>query len=163
MTTDHQNKEKTDSLVATNRKAHHNFFIEESYEVGIVLLGTEVKSLREKKVDITEAFARIEKEALYLYNAQISPYTYGHQFNHEPLRKRKLLITKRELSKLIGKVQRKGYTLIPLRLYFNRRGWAKIELALALGKKPYDKREALAKRSAQREIERGKKRSKWQK
>jgi len=151
-------EEKGENLIATNRKAHHDFFIEETYETGIVLLGTEVKSLRDKKVDITESFARVESDALYLYNAHISPYKYGHQFNHEPLRKRKLLVSTREISKLVGKVQRKGYTLIPLRLYFNSRGWAKIELALALGKKPYDKRAALAKKSAQREIERGMKR-----
>jgi SsrA-binding protein len=154
---DNQKGEKGDSLVATHRKAHHDFFIEERYETGIVLVGTEVKSLREKRVDITESFARVEKDALYIYNAHISPYKFGHQFNHAPLRKRKLLVSARELAKLIGKVQRKGYTLVPLRLYFNSRGWAKIELALALGKKPYDKREALAKKSAQREIERGKK------
>jgi len=156
--TTHNQKGQGEDLVATNRKAHHDFFVEETYEAGLILLGTEVKSLRNKKADISDSFARVEKDELYLYNAHISPYKYGHQFNHDPLRKRKLLLSAQEIAKLIGKVQRKGYTLVPLRLYFNSRGWAKIELALALGKKPYDKREGLAQKSAQREIERGMKR-----
>ncbi len=141
-------------LVSTNRKAYHNFFIEETYEAGLALLGTEVKSLRDKKADLNESFARFEKEELFLYNAHISPYTHGNISNHEPLRKRKLLLTKREVWKLFGKVQRKGFTIVPLRLYFNKRGWAKIELAVARGKKLYDKRAVSAKKSAQREIER---------
>ncbi len=153
-----EKKETGETLVATNRKAAHNFFIEETYEAGLALLGTEVKSLRDKKVDLNDSFARFEKEEFFLYNAHISPYTHGNLLNHEPLRKRKLLLKKREIWKLFGKIQQKGFTIIPLRIYFNKRGWAKIELAVARGKKLYDKREASAKRSAQREIERGMKR-----
>ena len=159
MTNQGDQDEKGVIAVATNRKARHDFFIEETYEAGLVLLGTEVKSLRDKRVDLTDSFARFEKEALFLYNAHISPYTHGNIANHDPLRKRKLLLTKREVARLFGKIQQKGLTLIPLGLHFNKRGWAKVTLALARGKKQYDKRAVLAKKSADREIERGMKRS----
>ncbi len=142
-------------MIATNRRAYHDFFIDETYEAGLALVGTEVKSCRNKKVDLKDSFARFEGEALFLYNTHISSYTFGNIFNHEPLRKRKLLLNKRELLKLFGKVQQQGLTLIPLKLYFNKRGWVKVLLALARGKKQYDKRETLAKKSARREIERG--------
>ena len=145
-------------VIATNRKAAHHFFIEETYEAGLVLLGTEVKSLRNKGANLNDSFARLENEEVFLYNAHISPYSHGNLLNHEPLRKRKLLLSQRERWKLFGKMQQKGFTIIPLKLYFNKRGGAKVELAVARGKKLYDKREVAAKRSAQREIERSTKR-----
>jgi SsrA-binding protein len=142
-------------LVATNRKAHHDFFIEETYEAGIALLGTEVKSLRAKRIALTDSFARFEKGELFLYNSHISPYSHGNIANHDPLRKRRLLLNQREIFKIFGKIQLKGFTLIPLRLYF-KGGWAKVELGIARGKKLYDKRAVLAKKSADRDIARGK-------
>ena len=142
-------------LVATNRKAYHDFFIEEIYEAGLVLLGTEVKSLRDKRVELKDSFARFEKGELLLYNSHISPYSHGNIANHNPLRTRRLLLKQRELGKIFGKIQQKGFTLIPLRLYF-KKGWAKVELGIAKGKKLYDKRAVLAKKSAEREIARGK-------
>ena len=144
-------------LVARNRKAHHDFFIEETYEAGIVLLGTEVKSLRDKRVDLKDSFARFEKGQLFLYNSHISPYSHGNLANHDPLRKRRLLLHQSEMGKIFGKMQLKGFTLIPLRLYF-KGGWAKVELGIAKGKKQYDKRDVLAKKSAERDIARGMKR-----
>ncbi len=150
-----QNGEKEEAIetIATNRKAHHLFFIEETYEAGIVLVGTEVKSLRDKRVDLSDSFARLENEEMILYNAHISPYTHGNLSNHDPLRKRKLLLKKREIWKIFGKVQQKGLTIIPLKLYF-KKGLAKVELAIARGKKLYDKRATAAKKTAEREIER---------
>ncbi|MBI3359236.1 MAG: SsrA-binding protein SmpB [Nitrospirae bacterium] len=144
-------------LVATNRKAHHDFFIEETYEAGLALLGTEVKSLRDKRVDLSDSYARFENEELFLYNSHISPYSHGNIANHDPLRKRRLLLNQREIGKIFGKIQQKGFTLIPLRLYF-KGGWAKVELGIAKGKKLYDKRAVLAKKTAARDIARGMKR-----
>jgi SsrA-binding protein len=152
---DQDKKEAGSNLAATNRKAYHDFFIDEKYEAGLVLLGTEVKSLRARQMTLNDSFARFEKEELFLYNAHISPYTHGNIANHDPLRKRQLLLSKRELSKIFGKIQQKGFTLIPLKVYFNKNGWAKVELGVARGKKLYDKRESLAKKSADREIARG--------
>ena len=157
-----QNQEQ-DNLVTTNRKAYHDFFIDEKYEAGMQLLGTEVKSLRAKQVNLADSFARIEKDELVLYNAHISPYTHGNLANHDPTRKRKLLLSKREIMKIFGKIQQKGFTLIPLQIYFNKRGFAKVELGIARGKKIYDKRETLAKKSAEREMARGMKQSSLQK
>ncbi|MEK7747778.1 MAG: SsrA-binding protein SmpB [Nitrospirota bacterium] len=157
-----QNQEQ-DNLVTTNRKAYHDFFIDEKYEAGMQLLGTEVKSLRAKQVNLADSFARIEKDELVLYNAHISPYTHGNLANHDPTRKRKLLLSKREIMKIFGKIQQKGFTLIPLQIYFNKRGFAKVELGIARGKKLYDKRETLAKKSAEREMARGMKQSSLQK
>ena len=142
-------------LVATNRKARYDYFIDETYEAGLALLGTEVKSLRDKRVDLNDSFARFEKGELFLYNSHISPYSHGNIQNHDPLRKRRLLLKQREIGKIFGKIQIKGFTLIPLRLYF-KRGWAKVELGIARGKKQYDKRAVQAKKSAEREIARGK-------
>lgn len=145
-------KKGEDSVVVTNRKAFHDFFIEETYEAGISLRGTEVKSLREGRINLKDSFAMVENEEIFLYNCHISPYSHGNIFNHDPTRKRKLLLRKGEIERLLGKTQQKGLTLIPLKIYF-KRGWAKVELGLAKGKKLYDKRESDAKRSAQREIE----------
>jgi len=154
-----QRSDEKESLIATNKKAYHDFFIDETLEAGLALVGTEVKSLRDKKADLQDSFARFDVDrqarhsassppALFLYNAYIAPYTHGNILNHEPRRKRRLLITKRELWKLFGKLQIKGFTLIPVRLYFNKRGFAKVALAIARGKKLYDKRAVLAKKSA---------------
>lgn len=141
-------------VVAENRKARHDYFIEETLEAGIVLTGTEVKSLRSGKANIRDSFARVENGEVFLYDMHISPYEQGNRFNHEPKRPRKLLLHKHEIRRLIGKTREKGYTLIPLKVYFTAHGIAKVELALAKGKKLYDKREAIRERDAKREIER---------
>lgn len=140
-------------LVATNRKARYEFFIEETYEAGLMLTGTEVKSLRGGRASIQESFARVENGEVWLYHMHIPPYEAGNIFNHDPLRPRKLLLHRREVDRLYGRVQQKGYTLVPLRLYF-RRGIAKLELGLGRGKRQYDKRAAIAEREADRRIER---------
>ncbi len=140
-------------VVAENRKARHDYHIEETFEAGMVLTGTEVKSLRQGRANLRDAYAAIENGELFVYNMHISPYTHGNMFNHEPKRTRKLLMHKREIMRLLGQTQEKGYTLVPLKVYF-RRGLAKMELALARGKKLYDKREAIARRDEKRRIDR---------
>jgi|SRR5690606_2564587 SsrA-binding protein len=140
--------------VATNRKARHEYEILETLEAGLVLTGTEVKSLRGGRANLNDAFARVVNGEVFLYNMHISPYSHGNRFNHDPLRTRKLLLQKDEIRRLVGKTREQGLTLIPLRIYFNERGWAKVELALARGKKKWDKREAMAQRDARREAER---------
>ena len=140
-------------VVATNRRARHDYFIEETYDAGLSLLGTEVKSLRAGRASIKDSFARIENREVYLYNMHIPPYEYGNIANHDPIRTRKLLLNKAEIRKLIGKAKERGYTLIPLKVYF-KRGYAKVELALAKGKQLYDKRRVLAEKAAEREVER---------
>ena len=145
-------KKGEDSVVVTNRKAFHDFFIEETFEAGISLRGTEVKSLREGRINLKDSFAMVDKEEIFLYNCHISPYSHGNLANHDPTRTRKLLLRRGEIQRLLGKTQQKGLTLIPLKIYF-KRGWAKVELGLAKGKKLYDKRDSDAKRTAQREIE----------
>ncbi len=139
--------------VATNRKARHEYHIEETHEAGIVLTGTEVKALRAGRASIQEAFARVEDDEVWLYHMHIPPYEAGNIFNHEPLRRRKLLLHRREVDRLRGRTEQKGYTLVPLRVYF-RRGLAKVELGLARGKRQYDKRAAIAEREAVRRMER---------
>lgn len=145
---------KQRKLIANNKKARHDYFIEETYEAGIVLTGTEIKSARLGKVSIKESYARIEKEEVIVYGMNISPYEQGNRFNVDPLRPRKLLLHKKEIRKLIGATKLKGLTLIPLTMYINEAGLAKLEIALARGKKNYDKREAMAKRDASRNMER---------
>ncbi len=140
-------------LIANNKKAFHDYFIEEKFEAGISLAGTEVKSLRMGKCSIKEAFVKIEKGEVYIYNMNISPYEKGNIFNKDPIRTRKLLLHKQEIRKLIGKQKEKGYTLIPLCIYF-KGSLVKVEIALAKGKKLYDKREDIAKKDARREAER---------
>ena len=132
-------------LVANNKKAYHDYFIEEKYEAGLVLHGTEVKSLRMGKCSIKEAFIRIENGEVYAYGMHISPYEKGNIFNKDPLRPKKLLLHKQQIRKLIGSSAEKGYTLVPLQVYF-RDGRAKIEIGLARGKKLYDKRQDIAKK-----------------
>jgi SsrA-binding protein len=139
-------------IVATNKKAYHDYHMEESYEAGIMLKGTEVKSLREGRANLKDSFARVENEEIFLYNCHISPYSHGNIANHDPLRTRKLLMHKGEIQRLMGKMMQKGYTLLPLKIYF-KDGKAKVELALAKGKKQYDKREDIKKRDAAREME----------
>jgi SsrA-binding protein len=140
--------------VATNRRARHEFWIDEAHEAGIVLTGTEVKSLREGRASLVDSFARIERSEVWLHHLHISPYAQGNIHNPDPLRARKLLLHRREILRLQAKTQQKGYTLIPLRLYF-RRGVAKVELAVARGRHLYDKRERIAEREAERRIARG--------
>ena len=139
-------------LVANNKKAYHDYFIEEKYEAGLVLHGTEVKSLRMGKCSIKEAFIRIEKGEVCIYGMHISPYEKGNIFNKDPLRVRKLLLHKQQIRKLIGNSAEKGYTLVPLQVYF-KDGRAKIEIGLAKGKKLYDKRQDIAKKDQRREAE----------
>jgi len=140
-------------VVARNKKARHDYTIEETYEAGIVLTGTEIKSVRAGKVNLQDSYARIKDGEVFLLNLHISPFEQGNRFNHEPTRTRKLLLHKDEIRKLIGKTKLKGYSLIPLDLHL-RNGFCKVELALAKGKKLYDKRQDMAKRDAQREMER---------
>ncbi|HPD90648.1 MAG TPA: SsrA-binding protein SmpB, partial [Bacillota bacterium] len=134
--------------IATNKKARHEYFIEDTYEAGIALTGTEIKSIRLGKVNIKESFAKIEQGELILYGMHISPYEQGNRFNVDPIRPRKLLLHKQEIRKLIGLTTQKGLTLVPLNIYLNNDGRAKVEIGVARGKKIYDKREDLAKRDA---------------
>jgi SsrA-binding protein len=140
-------------VVCENRKARHDYFILETFEAGIVLTGTEVKSLRAGRGNLKESYARVENGELWLYDMHISPYEQGNRFNHEPKRPRKLLMHKGEIMRLWGRTREKGLTLVPLRCYF-KDGRAKVEIALAKGKKLYDRREEIAAREAKREVER---------
>lgn len=144
---------ETMKLVANNKKAYHDFFIDDKYEAGIELHGTEVKSLRMGKCSIKEGFVRIENGEVFIYGMNISPYEKGNIFNKDPLRIKKLLLHKEEIRKLDGKMSEKGYTIVPLQVYF-KDGKAKVEIGLARGKKLYDKREDIAKKDLRRETER---------
>ncbi len=146
-------KQRGTRLIANNKKAYHDYFIEDKYEAGIALAGTEVKSLRMGKCSIKESFIRIENEEAYIYQMHISPYEKGNIFNKDPLRTRKLLLHKYEIHKLIGAQKVKGYTLVPLQVYF-KDSLVKVEIGLARGKKLYDKREDIAKKDMKREAER---------
>jgi SsrA-binding protein len=139
--------------VAVNRRAYHDYFIDEKYEAGVMLSGTEIKSVRSGRANLRDGFVRIDNNEAWLENVHISPYAQGNVMNQEPVRPRKLLLHRKEISSLIGKVKQKGYTLIPLRVYIARNR-AKVEIGLARGKRQYDKREAIAARDAKREIER---------
>ena len=139
-------------LVANNKKAYHDYFIEDTYEAGIALTGTEVKSLRMGRCSIKESFIRIEKGEVFIYGMHISPYEKGNIFNKDPLRVRKLLLHRRQISKLVGQIAEKGYTLVPLKVYFTG-SLAKVEIGLAKGKKLYDKRQDIAKKDQRREAE----------
>jgi len=149
-----QRKEKSEKAVATNRKAYHDYFIEEKFEAGIMLQGTEVKSLREGRVNLQDSYASVKGDEVFLHHCHISPYSHGNIMNHEPLRTRKLLLHRKEINKLLGRTQQQGLTLIPLRIYFSKRGHAKVELGLAKGKKLHDRRETIKTREASREVER---------
>ncbi len=141
-------------MVGSNRKAFHDYSIEEKIEAGLILTGTEVKSLREGRVNLHEAYATVAEGRALLHNCHIGEYSHGNIMNHAPLRPRGLLLHRKEIQKLTGKVQQKGLTLVPLRMYFTPRGMAKVELGLARGKKHYDRRETVKKREAGREMER---------
>src|SRR6201984_2177155 len=139
--------------VAVNRRAYHDYFIDEKYEAGVMLSGTEIKSVRNGRANLRDGYVRIDNNEAWLENVHISPYAQGNGMNQEPVRSRKLLLHRKEISSLIGKVKEKDYTLIPLRVYITRNR-AKVEIGLARGKRQYDKREAIAARDAKREIER---------
>ncbi|MGB4169894.1 MAG: SsrA-binding protein SmpB [Tepidanaerobacteraceae bacterium] len=145
--------ENKSRVLVTNRKARHDYHVLETFEAGIALVGTEVKSLREGKGNLKDSFAKVENGELFLYNMHISPYEKGNIFNRDPLRTRKLLMHKKQINRLAGRVQEKGLTLIPLKVYLNERGLVKVELALAKGKASYDKREDIKRRDAKREVE----------
>lgn len=147
------NKKENDNVLAQNRKARHDFFIEDSIECGIELFGTEVKSVRNGKANMADSFAMIRNGEVFICNMHISPYEQGNIFNKDPLRDRKLLLHKSEITRLIGYVQQKGMTLVPLKMYFNRNR-IKVELGIAKGKKLYDKRQDIAERDSKREIDR---------
>ncbi len=141
------------NTLATNKKAYHNYHILETYEAGMVLLGTEVKSMREGKVDVKESYVRVENGEAWLMGAHVQPYSHGNYANHTPVRPRKLLLHKREIDRLMGKVQEKGLTLVPTRIYL-KGGRIKCEIGLAKGKHLHDKRDDIKKREAKREIDR---------
>jgi SsrA-binding protein len=140
-------------IVATNRKAFHDYHVGETYEAGIALTGTEIKSVRQGMVNLRDSFARVENGEVFLYDMHVSPYDAGNRYNHEPRRTRKLLLHKSEIRRLATKTQEKGFTLIPLKVYL-RGGRAKVELALAKGKRLYDKREDIKKRDVMRQVDR---------
>lgn len=144
-------------VVCQNRKAYHDYSIEETLEAGIQLLGTEVKSLRDGKANLKDSYVLIKGSEVFLFNCHISPYSHGNILNHEPLRTRKLLLNRKEIERLRGKMQQKGYTLIPLKIYF-KGPFAKVEVGLAKGKRQYEKRESIKEREAKRDIEKAMKR-----
>jgi len=141
-------------VICANKKAYHDYHIEEKFEAGIVLTGTEVKALREGKANLKDSYARVKDGEIFLVNAHISPYSCGNIYNHDPKRTRKLLMHAREIDRLLGKVKERGFTLVPLSLYFNKRNMAKMEIALAKGKTLYDKRESIKRKDEKRLRER---------
>ena len=143
-------------IVCQNKKASHEYFIEEVYDAGMVLLGPEVKSLRDGRANLVDSYARIKKGEVLLYNMRISPYPFSHHLALDPTRTRKLLLNKREIKRLIGKTQERGYSLIPLKVYFSK-GWAKVDLGLAKGKRKVDKRRAIKERDLKREMDQARK------
>jgi len=143
-------------IVCQNKKAAHDYFIEEVYDAGMVLLGPEVKSLRDGRANLVDSYARVKNGEIFLYNMHISQYPFSHHMALDPTRTRKLLLNKREIKRLIGKTQIRGYSLIPLKVYFSK-GWAKVDLALAKGKRKVDKRRTLKEKELKREIEQAKK------
>ncbi|MGJ8730133.1 SsrA-binding protein SmpB [Listeria aquatica] len=140
-------------LIAQNKKARHDFSIEETFEAGIVLQGTEIKSVRNARVNLKDAYARVDRGEVFLHNMHISPYEQGNRFNHDPLRTRKLLLHKKQISRLIGETKEAGYSIVPLKMYI-KDGYAKVLIGVAKGKKKYDKREDLKRKEAKRDIER---------
>ena len=140
-------------IISTNRKAFHEYHIFDRFNAGMVLTGTEIKSIRKGAINLKDSFVKVDNSEVYLYNCHISPYEQGNRFNHEEKRTRKLLLNKKEIEKLIGKIKKDGYAIVPLEIYLEN-GWAKLEIALAKGKKLYDKREDLAKKAQSRDIDR---------
>jgi len=147
-------------IVCQNKKARHDYFIDDVMEAGMVLLGAEVKSLRDGRANLVDSYARIKNGEVFLYKMHISPYPFAHHIQLDPVRPRKLLLNKREIKRLIGKTEEKGYTLVPTKVYFAR-GRAKVELALAKGKRKYDKRHALKEKEMKREVDEAKKRNRY--
>ncbi|MGD2126594.1 MAG: SsrA-binding protein SmpB [Desulfobacteraceae bacterium] len=147
-------------VVCQNRKAAYEYFIEEIYEAGMVLLGPEVKSLREGRASLVDSYARVRKGEVFLYNMHISPYPYAHHVNIEPTRTRKLLLNRREIKRLTGKTEQRGFSLVPLRVYFSG-GWAKVDLALVKGKRKVDKRHAIKERDMKREMDKARKKGEY--
>ncbi len=141
-------------LIATNKKAYHDYFVDETFETGIALTGTEVKSLRENGASLRDTFASVRKGELWLHGIHIAPYSHGNRSNVDPDRSRKLLLHKKEIRYLLGKTKERGYTMVPLKLYFTPANLAKVELGLVRGKKLYDKRDAIAERDQKRDMER---------
>jgi len=142
------------SNIATNKKAYHDYFVDETFECGIELTGTEVKSLRQNKASLRESYATVRRGEVYLFGVHISPYSHGNRANVDPDRPRRLLLHKKEIRYLIGKTKEKGYTLVPLKMYFSANNRVKVELGLARGKKAYDKRAAIAERDQNRDVQR---------
>ena len=148
---------KDKKIVCRNRKAAHEYFIDEVFEAGLVLLGPEVKSLRDGRANLVDSYARVRSGEVFIHNMHISPYPFAHHMDIDPTRTRKLLMNSKEISRLIGKTEEKGYSLIPLSVYFTG-GWAKVEIALAKGKRKFDKRRAIKEREIKREMEQERKR-----
>lgn len=146
-------KEKAIKIVCQNKQARRNFFIDDTYEAGMVLVGTEVKALREGRANLTDSFAAVKDDEVYLHDMHISPYSHGNRYNHEPRRRRKLLLHRREIRRIYGKTRERGFTLIPLKVYF-KNGKAKVEIGIGKGKKLYDKRDDLKRRDDKRDMER---------
>ncbi|MCK0473031.1 SsrA-binding protein SmpB [Halalkalibacter sp. APA_J-10(15)] len=145
--------DRDSNLIAQNKRARHDYFIEETFEAGVVLKGTEIKSIRAGRMNLKDSFARVANGEAYLHNAHISEYEQGNRYNHDPVRARKLLLHKKEINQLIGQTQQKGYSLVPLKVYL-KNGFAKVLIGLAKGKKNYDKRETLKRKDAKREVDR---------
>lgn len=152
---------KERKLVANNKKARHDYFIEDTYEAGMVLTGTEIKSVRQGKVSIKESYAKVRDGEVFIIGMNISPYEQGNIFNVDPLRERKLLLNKREINKIESMITTKGKTLVPLKVYINEKGYAKMELGIAQGKKNYDKRHDIAKRDADRRMQKAMRRDQY--
>lgn len=144
---------KQKKIIANNKKARHDYFIEEVYEAGMALTGTEIKSIRQGRINLKESYAKVEGNELIIYGMHISPYEQGNRFNVDPLRPRTLLLHRQEIRKLIGYTTQKGLTLVPLTVYINEKGLAKMEIAVARGKKLYDKRDDIQKRDSERKIQ----------
>jgi len=140
-------------IISSNRKAYHDFTIFDKFTAGIVLMGTEIKSIRKGAVNLKDGFAKIEDGEIFLYNCHISPYEQGNRYNHDPVRVRKLLLNKKEIMRMLGKIKKEGYTIVPLELFLTN-GFAKVEIGLAKGKKLYDKRDDIAKKTQKRDMER---------
>jgi len=150
----------SEKIVCQNRKAAHEYFIEETFEAGMILDGPEVKSLRGGRANLVDSYARVKRGELFLFNMHISPYPFAHHVNLDPKRTRKLLVTKKEIKRIIGKTEEKGYTMIPLKVYFSG-GWAKVLVGLARGKKKADKRQAIKEKDMKRDMDRERKRSRY--
>jgi len=146
-------KDEAIKIICQNKQARRNFFIDDTYEAGMVLVGTEVKALREGRANLTDSYAAVKNDELFLLDMHISPYSHGNRYNHEPRRMRKLLLHKREIRKIYGKTKERGFTIVPLKVYF-KNGKAKVEIGLGKGKKLYDKREDLKQRDDKRDMER---------